>query len=101
MDTFLQVWREAENYREQQAQPPAWLTMIAVAVGSIYPCHCHADFKELFMLSAEILLSGRRLKLGDYCRTEPDSIHEAVVSTIDCMFIAQAPLHNKFCPAAH
>jgi RNA polymerase sigma-70 factor, ECF subfamily len=29
MDTFLQVWREAENYREQQAQPLAWLTMIA------------------------------------------------------------------------
>ena len=29
MDTFLQVWREAENYREQQAHPLAWLTMIA------------------------------------------------------------------------
>ena len=29
MDTFLQVWREAKNYREQQAQPLAWLTMIA------------------------------------------------------------------------
>lgn len=28
MDTFLQVWREAENFREQQAQPLAWLTMI-------------------------------------------------------------------------
>jgi RNA polymerase sigma-70 factor, ECF subfamily len=29
MDTFLQVWREAENYREQQSQPLAWLTIIA------------------------------------------------------------------------
>jgi RNA polymerase sigma-70 factor (ECF subfamily) len=29
MDTFLQVWREAKNYREQQAQPLAWLMMIA------------------------------------------------------------------------
>lgn len=29
MDTFLQVWREAVNYREQQAQPLAWLMMIA------------------------------------------------------------------------
>jgi RNA polymerase sigma-70 factor (ECF subfamily) len=29
MDTFLQVWREAEKYREQQALPLAWLMMIA------------------------------------------------------------------------
>ena len=75
--------------------------LVSMAAGSIYPRHSHADLEELFMLSGEIRLSGHRLKFGDYCRAEPDSIHEEVVATSDCMFIALASLHNEFCPAAH
>jgi len=75
--------------------------LVSMTAGSIYPRHSHADLEELFMLSGEIRLSGHRLKSGDYCRAEPDSIHEEVVATSDCMFIALASLHNEFCPAAH
>lgn len=75
--------------------------LVSMTAGSIYPRHRHADLEELFMLSGDILLSGQRLKPGDYCRAEPDSIHEEVVATSDCMFIALASLHNEFCPAPH
>lgn len=75
--------------------------LVSMTAGSIYPRHSHADLEELFMLSGEIRLSGHRLKFGDYCRAEPDSIHEEVVATSDCMFIALASLHNEFCPAAY
>ena len=74
--------------------------LVSMSAGSIYPRHSHADLEELFMLSGDILLSGHRLKPGDYCRAEPNSIHEEVVATNDCMFIALASLHNEFCPAA-
>ena len=76
-------------------------SLVSMTAGSIYPRHSHADLEELFMLSGEIRLSGHRLKFGDYCRAEPDSIHEDVVATSDCMFIALASLHNEFRPAAH
>jgi anti-sigma factor ChrR (cupin superfamily) len=75
--------------------------LISMTAGTIYPRHRHADLEELFMLSGEIRLSGHRLKFGDYCRAEPGTIHEEVVATSDCMFIALASLHNEFCPVAH
>ena len=74
--------------------------LVSMTAGSIYPRHSHADIEELFMLSGEIRLSGHELKCGDYCRAEPDSIHEEVLAASDCMFIALASLHNEFRPAA-
>jgi quercetin dioxygenase-like cupin family protein len=76
-------------------------SLVSMTAGSIYPRHSHADLEELFMLSGEIRLSGHRLKYGDYCRAEPDSIHEEVVAISDCMFIALASMLNEFCPVAH
>jgi quercetin dioxygenase-like cupin family protein len=75
--------------------------LVSMTAGSIYPRHRHADLEELFMLSGDIRLSGHRLKFGDYCRAEPGTIHEEVVATSDCMFIALASLHNEFRSAAH
>lgn len=69
--------------------------LVSMTAGSIYPRHSHADLEELFMLSGEILLSGHRLKFGDYCRAEPGSIHEEVVATNDCMFIALASFAQR------
>jgi quercetin dioxygenase-like cupin family protein len=62
--------------------------LVSMKAGSVYPKHWHADLEELYMLSGEVRLSGQTLGVGDYCRADPGTIHDPVVATSDCLFIA-------------
>lgn len=70
--------------------------LVSMAAGSVYPSHSHADLEELYMLSGQILLSGHTLGVGDYCRSEPGTVHDEAVAASDCLFIAFASVKNEF-----
>lgn len=71
-------------------------TLVSMKAGSIFPRHWHADVEELFMLSGTVRLSGHTLGVGDYCRADPDTLHEEVVAESDCVFIAMASTQNNY-----
>jgi hypothetical protein len=48
------------------------------------------------MVSGEVMISGHRLKSGDYCRAETGTFHDEVMAETDCMFIALASQDNEF-----
>lgn len=69
--------------------------LVSMAAGSVYPRHWHADLEELYMLAGQVTLHGHALGVGDYCRAEPGTIHDSVVATSDCVFIAFASTKNQ------
>ena len=43
--------------------------------GAVYPPHRHNDIEEVYMLDGDLLVEGVHMRSGDYCRSEPGSIH--------------------------
>ena len=48
------------------------------AAGVAAPKHNHPEGEELFVVSGDITIGGRRLKAGDYLYTPPNEAHDAV-----------------------
>ena len=71
-------------------------SLVSMSVGSVLPRHLHADIEELYMLSGQVRLSGQTLRMGDYCRADPGSLHDEVVAESDCVFIAMASTRNDY-----
>lgn len=72
--------------------------LVSMKKGAIYPRHRHRDLEELFMVSGEVMISGHRLKSGDYCRADAGTLHDEVMAETDCVFIALASQDNEFFP---
>jgi anti-sigma factor ChrR (cupin superfamily) len=70
-------------------------TLIRVAPGASYPSHRHADIEEVYLLEGDLLVGGVLMRAGDYCRAEPDSVHEGVWSPSGCVFLATFSEHNQ------
>lgn len=50
-------------------------SLVRLEPGACYPSHRHNDIEEVFLLEGALLVEGVRVKPGDYCRSEPGSIH--------------------------
>jgi quercetin dioxygenase-like cupin family protein len=48
------------------------------AAGAVGAAHTHPGGEELFVVSGDITVGGRRLRAGDYLYTPPDGVHDAV-----------------------
>jgi quercetin dioxygenase-like cupin family protein len=62
--------------------------------GTVGAAHTHPGGEELFVVSGDITVGGRRLKTGDYLYTPPDGIHEAVAhaETVLLLSLPKAPV---------
>ena len=60
--------------------------------GSSYPSHPHDGPEECLVLEGEILVSGVRMKKGDYQRAEPGHDHCVQFSEIGALLYITAPL---------
>lgn len=49
--------------------------------------HNHPAGEELFVVSGDITIGGRRLKTGDYLYTPPDAVHDAVAHEETVLFM--------------
>jgi anti-sigma factor ChrR (cupin superfamily) len=70
-------------------------TLVRLAPGSVYPAHRHRDIEEIYLLDGELTISGVAMQPGDYCRAEPDSVHEDTYSEHGCTFIVTASVHDQ------
>lgn len=52
-------------------------TLVSMEPGTAYPSHRHNDIEEVYLLEGDLLVEGVSMGPGDYCRSEPGSIHGA------------------------
>lgn len=58
--------------------------LVRLAPGSAYPPHRHAGTEELFLLDGELWIEDRKLRAGDYKRSEPGTADNRVLSETGC-----------------
>lgn len=50
-------------------------SLVRVEPRAVYPSHRHNDIEEVFLLEGDFLIDGVHMRPGDYCRSEPGSVH--------------------------
>ena len=67
------------DYSALRPHPSGGATFfLRFASGAIGAAHTHPAGEELYAVSGDITVGGRRLKAGDYLYTPPDGVHDAV-----------------------
>jgi anti-sigma factor ChrR (cupin superfamily) len=61
--------------------------LLRVDAGRRYPSHRHADVEEILVLEGDLNIHGVVMRPGDYCRAEPDSIHEETFTESGCLLL--------------
>jgi len=69
--------------------------LVRMRPGSTYPAHRHAGVEETYLLEGDLLVHGVEMHAGDYCRAEPDSIHELISTRNGCVFLATASVEDE------
>jgi hypothetical protein len=63
--------------------------------GTHFPAHQHGGPEEVFMLHGDLIVEGRTMKPGDYCRAETDSVHSESCTESGCLFLLKASQHDR------
>lgn len=61
--------------------------LVRLAPDTAYPPHRHAGVEELFLLNGELWIEDRKLRPGDYNRTEPGTADKRVWSETGCICV--------------
>ncbi len=70
-------------------------SLVRMEPGTTYPSHRHRDVEELYMLEGDLLVEGHRMRPGDYCRAEPDSLHGEVSTETGALFLVLSSRRNE------
>jgi len=65
-------------------------SLIRAEAGARYPRHRHAGVEELLVLDGDLHVHGIVMRTGDYCRAEPDSIHQETFTEGGCILLQVA-----------
>jgi quercetin dioxygenase-like cupin family protein len=65
-------------------------TMVRMDPAVRYPSHRHTETEELFMLEGDLVVEGKVMRAGDYCRGESGSIHGEVYTETGAVFLVLA-----------
>ena len=69
--------------------------LIRMEPGTAIPPHRHAEVEELFLIEGEVTISGVVMRAGDYCRAEPGTVHDGILSRTGCLFLALSSEKNE------
>lgn len=50
-------------------------SLVRVQPKAVYPSHRHNDIEEVFLLEGDFFIDGVHMVPGDFCRSEPGSVH--------------------------
>jgi quercetin dioxygenase-like cupin family protein len=62
---------------------------------AVYPAHKHNDIEEVFVLEGDLFVDGVRMVPGDYCRSEPGSIHAATTTESGALLLVSASQEDE------
>ncbi len=66
--------------------------------GASLPRHRHVGIEEIYLIEGHLEVSGVDMRSGDYCRADPDTIHEPVTSRGGCVFLVHASTGDEALP---
>lgn len=69
--------------------------IIRMAPNSGYHAHRHADVEEIYLLEGEVTISGVVMRAGDYCRSEPGTVHDGIFTQTGCVFLTVVSERNE------
>ncbi len=70
-------------------------SLVQMDAGVKYPKHHHADVEEVWFLSGDCDMEGIRMFAGDYCRSEPNSIHSQASTQSGCVFLLHSSVQDR------
>ena len=69
--------------------------LLRIAPGATLYTHHHPEAEEVFVLSGDVSIFGKRMFAGDYCHAEADSIHPESYSESGCTMFIVASMGNR------
>lgn len=69
--------------------------LVRMAPGSLYPSHRHKAVEEVYVLEGELQVEGIELTAGDFCLSEPESVHPSTFSNSGCLLMVKASKHDE------
>ena len=70
-------------------------TLLRMEPGVHYPSHRHVETEELFVLEGDLIVEGKKMVAGDYCRGESDSVHGEVWTEAGGTYLVLASQENE------
>lgn len=69
--------------------------LMRIDPGASYPEHRHHGVEELYLLSGDLHVAGERMRAGDYCRAEPETVHLEARSEGGCVMLVRASMDDE------
>jgi quercetin dioxygenase-like cupin family protein len=69
--------------------------LVRMRPGSLYPSHRHKGVEELYVLEGELRVEGVELVEGDFCVSQPESIHQSSYSESGCLLVVRTSKRDE------
>jgi len=69
--------------------------LLRMGAGSIYPPHRHKGVEEVYVLEGELQVEGMELAAGDFCLSQPESVHQSTCSKSGCLLLLKTSKHDE------
>jgi anti-sigma factor ChrR (cupin superfamily) len=70
-------------------------SLVRLAAKTVYPPHRHNDIEEVFVLEGDLVIEGVHMVSGDFCRSEPGSIHGATTTECGALLLVTASQQDE------
>lgn len=70
-------------------------SLVRLAAKTVYPSHRHNDIEEVFVLEGDLVVEGVHMVSGDFCRSEPGSIHGATTTEFGALLLVSASQQDE------
>jgi anti-sigma factor ChrR (cupin superfamily) len=69
--------------------------LLRMSAGSLYPTHRHRGVEEVYVLEGELQVEGMELVAGDFCVSQPESVHQSAYSKSGCVLMVKTSKHDE------
>jgi len=77
------------------AQRKYSISLVRMEPKTVFPSHRHNDIEEVFVLEGDLLVEGVHMVRGDFCRSEPGSIHGATTTESGALLLVSASQQDE------
>lgn len=70
-------------------------SLVRVEPRAVYPSHRHNGIEEVFLLEGDFLIDGVQMVPGDFCRSEPGSVHGPSTSQFGALLLVSASQQDE------
>lgn len=68
-------------------QAGLYTALLKLEAGACLPAHRHAAVEEMYVVDGVAMVGETEMCAGDYCRSEPGSVHETIRTAVGCTIL--------------